>query len=83
MQIFSAIKCIEVSEVTLTTHIARGSSLHYYGFDLSTFPEFLKFSISHERCTGPLKLIKRVKIAHSFLQSVPDQFHVIILSLAM
>ena len=32
---------------------------------------------------GPVnvKLIKRVKIAHSFLQSVSNQFHVIILSL--
>ena len=31
---------------------------------------------------GPVKLIKRVKIAHnSFLQPVSDQFHVIILSL--
>ena len=32
---------------------------------------------------GPVKLTKRVKIAHSFLQSVSDQFHVIILSLPM
>ena len=32
---------------------------------------------------GPVKLIKLVKIAHSFLQSVSDQFHVIILSLPM
>ena len=32
---------------------------------------------------GPVKLIKRVKIPHSFLQSVSDQFHVIILSLPM
>ena len=31
----------------------------------------------------PVKLIKRVKIAHSFLQSVSDQFHVIVLSLPM
>ena len=30
---------------------------------------------------GPVKLIKRVKTAHSFLQSVSEQFHVIILSL--
>ena len=30
---------------------------------------------------GPVKLIKRVKIAHSFLRSMSDQFHVIILSL--
>ena len=32
---------------------------------------------------GPVKLIKRVNIAHPFLQSVSDQFHVIILSLPM
>ena len=32
---------------------------------------------------GPVKLIKRVKIAHSFLQSVSNQFHVITLSLPM
>ena len=30
---------------------------------------------------GPVKLIKRVKIAHLFLQSVSDQFHVINLGL--
>ena len=30
---------------------------------------------------GPVKLIKRVKIAYSFLQSVSNQFHIIILSL--
>ena len=29
---------------------------------------------------GHVKLMQRVKIAHSFLQSVSDQFHVIILS---
>ena len=32
---------------------------------------------------GPVKLIIRVKIAHSFLQSVSNQFHIIILSLPM
>ena len=32
---------------------------------------------------GPVKLIKRVKIAHSFLQSVSNQFHIFILSLPM
>ena len=32
---------------------------------------------------GPVKPVKRVKIVHSFLQSVSDQFHVIILSLPM
>ena len=32
---------------------------------------------------GPVKLIKRVKIAHSFLQSVSNQFRVINLRLPM
>ena len=35
------------------------------------------------RVKGPVKLIKQVKIAHSFLQSVSDQFHIITLSLLM
>ena len=30
---------------------------------------------------GPVKLIKQVKITHSFLQSMSNQFHIIILSL--
>ena len=32
---------------------------------------------------GLVKLIKRVKIAHSFLHSVSNQFHIFILSLRM
>ena len=32
---------------------------------------------------GPVKLIQRVKIAHSFLQSLSNLFHFIILSLPM
>ena len=32
---------------------------------------------------GPVKLIKWVKIAHSFLQSVSNQFHFIFLNLPM
>ena len=32
---------------------------------------------------GPVKLIKRVKIAHSFLQSVANEFLIIILSLPL
>ena len=32
---------------------------------------------------GSVKLIKRVKTAHSFLQCLSNQFHVIILSLIM
>ena len=36
----------------------------------------------HKFCLkGPVKLIKQVKIAHSALQSVSNQFRVIILSL--
>ena len=31
----------------------------------------------------PVKIIQRVKMAHSFLQSVSNQFHFIILSLPM
>ena len=31
---------------------------------------------------GPVKLIKRVKIAHSFLQSVSNQFHVMQVSIS-
>ena len=37
----------------------------------------------HGLLKGLLKLIKRVKIAHSVLQSVSNQFHVIILTLPM
>ena len=33
------------------------------------------------QCKGPVKLMKRVKIAHSFFQSVSNLFHFIILSL--
>ena len=36
-----------------------------------------------KRQKGPVKLIKRVKIAHSFLQSVSDQFQVIVVSLPL
>ena len=32
---------------------------------------------------GPVNLIKRVKIAHSFSRSVSDQFHIIILNLPL
>ena len=47
-----------------------------------------KKNLMHCRVTatiskGPVKLIKWVKIAHPFLLSVSDQFHVIILSLSV
>ena len=44
-------------------------------------PKFIP--IMSYKCKGPVELINRVKIAHSFLQSVSDRFHVIILSLPM
>ena len=47
---------------------------------------FFNLDQSHDdalRRKGLVKLIKRVKIARSFLQSVSDQFHIIILSLPM
>ena len=46
----------------------------------TTFSRQLHFVVDLK---GLVQLIKRVKIAHSFLQSVSDQFHVIVLSLAM
>ena len=43
----------------------------------------MNFYLKISQYKGPVKIIKRVKIAHSFLQSVSNQFHVIILSLPM
>ena len=55
---------------------SAGRSVHCFQsqFDKGTWTKALK---------GPVKLIQRVKIAHSFLQSVSNQFHVIILRLPM
>ena len=63
---------------------------------IKNYPNFLKkcffncIFVNVIRYTGklqlnkePVKLIKRVKIAYSFLQSVSNQFHVIILSMPM
>ena len=50
-------------------------------FQLDMRPSFSSMGLIEVK--GPVKLIKRVKIAHSFLQSVSNQFHVIILSLPM
>ena len=47
-------------------------------FDKRTCPLTLVFNGKE-----PVKLIKRVKVAHSFLQSVSSLFHFIILSLPM
>ena len=45
--------------------------------------DLLQVPLEDTQHKGPVKLIKRLKIAHSFLQSVSNQFHVIILSLPM
>ena len=50
---------------------------------LRSVAEVLKSNKQKEPNKGPVKLIKPVKIAHSFLQSVSSQFHFIILSLPM
>ena len=52
----------------------------YYHF---SWTEMLQIIWLAKWTKGPVKLIKRVKIAHSFLQSVSNQFHVIILNLPM
>ena len=54
----------------------------------STYPFALKSLIStnlqiSDFDKGTVKLIERVEKAHSFLHSVSNQFHVIILSLPM
>ena len=49
--------------------------LHYISLSLSLFKSVV--------AGGPVKLIKQVKLAHSFLPSVSDQFHFIILSILM
>ena len=44
---------------------------------------FYFFSTNYKNLSkGPVKLIQRMKIAHSFLESVSNLFHFIILSLA-
>ena len=50
----------------------------------NTFLLQLEIHIAVDRdLKEPVKLIKRMKIAHSFLQSVSNQFHFIILSFPM
>ena len=44
---------------------------------------FLEYFVIDKQVSWPVKLVERVKIAHSFLQSVSDQFHIKILSLPM
>ena len=57
-------------------------SLRYRGPAIwNCLPKSMRSIDSKEK--GPVKLIKRVKIAHSFLLSVSDQFYVIILNLLM
>ena len=52
---------------------------HFVSYNVNNVP-ILDTGVAYE---GPVKLIQRVKIAHSFLQSVSNQFHFIILSLPM
>ena len=53
-------------------------------FVISIISYFLYIlGLSYNSYKGLVKLIKWVEITHSFLQSVSNQFHVIILSLPM
>ena len=56
------------------------SALESYGKILNCFSLAIYLRFYRPR-KALVKLIKRVQIAYSFLQSVSDQFHVIILSL--
>ena len=56
----------------------------YFEDVVTYFDKIFMFSYKEKQIDilkGPVKLIKRVKIAHSVLQSVSNQFHVISLSL--
>ena len=57
---------------------AKRLSQCFFPFKLKAMNLILDLKIK-----GPVKLTKRVEIAHSFLQSVSDQFHMIIISLPM
>ena len=62
-------------------HIYQSENVIYtFSLSLGVKINSMKFSCGYK---GPVKLMQRVKIAHSFLQSVSDQFHVVILSLPM
>ena len=50
---------------------------------LNSMPAIMLLFLLLNPNQGHVKLMQRVKIAHSFLQSVSNQFHVIILSLPM
>ena len=67
----------KISNATFFRQIAlqnlQRKNLGFSGTDLYVFAIY--------QGKGPIKIIKRVKIAHSFLQSVSDQFHAAILSL--
>ena len=60
--------------------IILGKKLFYPKFLISCKTLFCCYLCPHK---GPVKLIKRVTIAHSFLQSVSNLFNFIILSLPM
>ena len=72
------------SEYIITNRfISNFQQLLYFRMSTLTISSAIRGEIERYAYKGPVKLIKRVKIAHSLLQSVSDQFHVIVSSLPM
>ena len=61
----------------------NGNAMYFMKHLLKKITKRFLLVLGPLRDKGPVKLIKRVKIAHSFSQSVSNQFHFIILSLPM
>ena len=72
-----------MSLITLQNFKVIGATVFETGGGSARTPPLVKDVGTERQGKGRVKLIKRVKIAYSFLQSVSDQFHLIILSLAM
>ena len=58
-------------------------TLIHKGYSILAVTNYRPISVLPILSKGPVKLIQRVKIAHSFLRSVSNLFHFIILSLHM
>ena len=70
---------MQIKEITIESKIQNMSRL-FPAFGNQELLPFNPILDGGGGGNGAVKLIKRVKIAHSFLPSVSNQFHVIILS---
>ena len=73
-------EAIKIKEALNDCYLLHFSTRRYW-LDVQEPDEAKQTWESSDLLKGPVKLIKRVKIAHSFLQSVSDKFYVIVLSL--